>query len=152
MTEKSELTAQEAEAWTAFRSEAYRLSLERMELPIANEEGWSVKDVLYHIGHWWTDLADMIAVVNDGGEFVEPPDDDEATNAENLRVLEESRSLSIEDVISGVANARARLLALWLEVPNVDEALRRWFVWETIEHYEEHLPDVRRVAEADRSR
>jgi hypothetical protein len=150
MTDKAELSAREAEAWMAFRNEVYRLSMEQMELPVANEEGWSVKDVLHHIAHWWTDLADMLQVVVDGGTFVEPPDDEEATNAENARVLEESRTLSIEDVISGLANTRARLLALWLDLPQVDEPLERWFVWETIEHYEEHLPNVRRAAEAAR--
>ena len=102
--------------------------------------------MLWHIAHWWSDLAGMIEEVNAGTPFVEPPEDDEATNAENARVLEESRHMALGDVNSGVADARARLLAAWLELAEVDPALEQWFVWETIEHYEEHLEDVRRVA------
>ena len=152
MTDKAELTAREAETWMAFRTEVDAFTREQMELPTANADGWSIKDVLWHIAHWWSDLAGMIEEVNAGKPFVEPPEDEEATTAENARVLEEGRALALDDVIGGVANARARLLAVWLELAQVDEALEQWFVWETIEHYEEHLADVRRVAEAGRSR
>jgi hypothetical protein len=89
----------------------------------------------------------MVEEVVAGGTFVEPPEDDEATNAENAQVLEASRQMTIDAVERGVEVARARLLAAWVEVPEVDEALERWFVWETIEHYEEHLEDARRFAE-----
>ena len=146
MMDKAELTAREAETWATFRSEVDALTPEQMELPAANDDGWSVKDVLWHIAHWWSDLAGMIEEVNAGTPFVEPPEDDEATDAENARVLEESRALALDDVVGGVADARARLLAAWLGLAQVDPALEQWFVWETIEHYEEHLEDVRRVA------
>ena len=109
-----------------------------------------MKDVLWHIAHWWDDLAGMLEEVVAGGTFLEPPEDDEATNAENTQVLQASRRMTIDAVERGVEVARARLLAAWVELPEVDEALERWFVWETIEHYEEHLDDARRfTAETD---
>jgi hypothetical protein len=42
---------------------------------------------------------------------LEPPGDEEATDTDNARVLEQSRSLSLEEVESGLKGARARLLA-----------------------------------------
>jgi len=141
------LSAREAAAWAEFHAEVDRLTPEQRERPDANADGWSMKDVLWHIAHWWNDLAGMVEEVVAGGTFVEPPEDDEATNAENAQVLEASRQMTIDAVERGVEVARARLLAAWVEVPEVDEALERWFVWETIEHYEEHLEDARRFAE-----
>ena len=145
--DKDTLTEREAAAWAEFRAEVDRLTPEQREQPDANADGWSMRDVLWHIAHWWNDLAGMVEEVNLGGAFVEPPEDDEATNADNARILQASRQMTIDAVERGVEVARARLLAAWVEVPEVDEALERWFVWETIEHYEEHLEDSRRFAD-----
>ncbi len=145
--DKDTLTTREDEAWTEFRATVDRLTPEELERPGANADGWSMKDVLWHIAHWWSDLADMLEQVIGGGAFVEPPEDEAATNAENAQVLQASRQMSLDDVERGVRGARTHLLEAWSAVPEVDEALERWFVWETIEHYEEHLEDARRFAE-----
>ena len=144
--DKEALSAREAEAWAAFRAEVDRLTPEQRELPEANADGWSMRDVLWHIAHWWNDLSGMIEDVNRGGTFVEPPEDDEATNADNARVLEASRQMTIEAVERGVEVARDRLLSAWGGLSEMDEALERWFVWETIEHYEEHQQDTEAFA------
>jgi len=142
------LIAREAEAWAEFRAEVDRLTPEQREVPNANAEGWSVRDVLWHIAYWWNDLSRLVEEVNSGTAFVEPPEDDEATNADNARVLAESRQMTIDAVERAVEAARARLLSAWSELTDpVDEGLERWFVWETIEHYEEHVEDARRSAE-----
>jgi hypothetical protein len=145
--EKQTLTEREAEAWAEFRAQVDRLTPEQREQPDANADGWSMRDVLWHIAHWWNDLAGMVEEVNRGGTFVEPPEDDEATNADNARILAESRQMTIDAVERRVLVARERLLAAWSTLSELDEALERWFVWETIEHYEEHLDDARRFAE-----
>ncbi len=145
--DKDILTAREAAAWAEFRAEVDRLTPEQRERPDANADGWSMKDVLWHIAHWWSDLARMLEEVNAGTAFVEPADDDEATNTENAQILQASRQMSIDAVERGVEVARARLLEAWSQASEVDEALERWFVWETIEHYEEHLGDARIFAE-----
>jgi len=145
--EKQTLTEREAAAWAEFRAQVDRLTPEQREQPDANADGWSMRDVLWHIAHWWDDLAGMVEEVNRGGTFVEPPEDDEATNADNARILAESRQMTIDAVERRVLVARERLLAAWSTLSELNEALERWFVWETIEHYEEHLDDARRFAE-----
>ena len=145
--EKQTLTEREAAAWAEFRAQVDRLTPEQREQPDANADGWSMRDVLWHIAHWWDDFAGMVEEVNRGGTFVEPPEDDEATNADNARILAESRQMTIDAVERRVLVARERLLAAWSALSELDEALERWFVWETIEHYEEHLDDARRFAE-----
>jgi len=143
--DKDTLTARELEAWKGFRSLVDALAPELLEQPGVNAEGWTVKDVLWHIAHWWDDLSGMLDEMR-AGTFVEPPEDDAATDAENARVLEASRRLSLVDVEHGVDAARERMLAAWGALPTVDPDAEQQFVWETIEHYEEHLPDLQRFA------
>jgi len=145
--DKDALTLRERDAWAELEDVVDGLSPEQRERPGVNVEGWTVKDVLWHITHWWTDLAGMLDEMR-AGTFTEPPEDDEATDAENARVLEESRRMSLADVERGVVAARDLMLAAWDRLPEIDEPAERWFVWETIEHYEEHLPGIRAFAEA----
>lgn len=144
--DKDTLTTRERDAWAELRAAVDRLTPEQHERPGANADGWSIKDVLWHIAHWWNDLTRMLGEMREG-TFVEPEDDDERTNAENARTLEESRRMHLADVEQGVDMARGRMLAAWDALPEVAEPAERWFVWETIEHYEEHLEDARRFAE-----
>jgi hypothetical protein len=120
------------------------------DLTVREAEGWSTKDLLWHIAHWWGDLARMLDEIR-AGTFSEPPEDDQATDEENARVLEEGRGMSLAEVELGLADARDRMLAAWTSMPETSEAAERWFVWETIEHYEEHEADLRRFVEEARS-
>ena len=140
--DKDELTLRERVAWLELRTLVDGLAPELLEQPGVNVEGWTVKDVLWHIAHWWDHLAGLLDEVR-LGTFVEPTDDDAATDAENARVLEDSRGMPLADVERGVDEARGRVLAAWQALPELTEPAERWFVWETIEHYEEHLPGIR---------
>lgn len=139
--DKETLSAREGEAWAAFRSALDAIAPDRREAPGVNAEGWTVKDVLWHVAHWWDDLVGTLDSMR-AGTYVEPPDDDAATDAENARVLEESGRMTLADVERGLVEARERVLAAWAALPEIDAAAEREFVWETIDHYEEHLPDL----------
>ncbi len=140
MTAREELTEREAAAWEEFRAAVDAIPTERRESAILTD-GWSVKDVLWHVAFWWEDLAPTYAALRAG---VTRPDDED-TDTTNARVLGEGRERSLEDVEAGVARSRVVMLAAWADAPDVplaDEA----FVSETIEHYEEHLPWLKAVA------
>lgn len=140
--DEQELGARERAAWAAFREAVDAIEPARRETPGVNVEGWTVKDVLWHVAHWWDDLAGTLEAMR-AGTYVPPPEDDEATDAENARVLEESGRMSLADVDRGLNEARERMLAAWAALPEVDAAAEQEFVWETIDHYEEHLPGLR---------
>lgn len=144
--DREELTRREAEAWGSFRTLADGVPEERRERSGVNVEGWTVKDVLWHVAHWWDDLTDTLERLR-AGTFEEPPDEDDQTDAENARVLEESRRMSLGEVERGLGEARVRMLAAWATLPVVDEVAVKHFLWETVEHYEEHEPDLRRFVE-----
>ncbi len=143
--ERDDLTRREAAAWRAFVAVVDGVPAADHERRGVNIEGWTVKDVLWHVAYWWDDLAGTLERIR-AGTFAEPPDDD-GTDEENARVLEASRRMPLDEVRSGLGAARARMLAAWAALPAVDQVAVKHFVWETIEHYEEHEPDLRRFAE-----
>ena len=134
MATREELTARETAGWEAFRAAVDAIPAERRESPILTE-GWSVKDVLWHVAFWWEDLAPTYTALRAG--ITRP--DDEDTDTTNARVLDEGRELSLADVEDGVARSRAGMLAAWADAPD-DPTAGEAFVSETIEHYDEHLP------------
>ncbi len=140
--EKQGLSDREAAAWAGFRAAASEIASDQRATLALNVDGWTAKDVLWHVAHWWDHLTGLLAAVREG-TYEEPPEDDEATDVENAEVLAKSRAMSLEAVESGVAAARQTMLAAWTALPEVTEPAERWFVWETIDHYEEHLPELR---------
>lgn len=139
MTTKHELTVKEAESWAAFEELLERVPEERRETP-ALEAGWSVKDVLWHMAYWWDDFGRAA----DRGWT---DDEDDETDDVNAREQARSRALPYVEVEAELEDARARLLERWADVEEGDEKAFEWFVTETVEHYEEHVPQLRAIAE-----
>ena len=135
---------EEARAYEAFRSAVEAVPRERFEETVL-PDGWTVKDVLWHVAYWWRDGARTFGAIADGTH--RGFDDDEETDVTNARVLDESRSRSLREVEDEVAEARAALLAAFDPVSD-DELAIELFRSETIEHYEEHLPALRTLAGA----
>ncbi len=131
MSERDELSARESEAFAAFRALCDAVPVDLREEPVL-ADGWSLKDVLHHVAFWWDDLEGAMEEIRTRIERAERD-----TDTENARVLAEGRTLSLEDVVKGCEDSRARLLAVWAEAP-VDPHADEVFTWETIDHYEEH--------------
>jgi hypothetical protein len=132
--ERNELTAREAEAWASFVSLLESLPADRRETPEL-DDGWSGKDVLWHVAYWWGDLAERIA----SGDYEE----DDETDAINARELERSRAMTWRDVHAGLNERRQRMLAAWIAEAEPAGDPQEWFESETIEHYDEHSPQLR---------
>jgi hypothetical protein len=136
-----DVTAREAEAWAAFRGAIDAVPPEHREDP-ALHDGWSVKDVLWHVARWWADLPPAIEAIRTG----EPAaGDDLDTDIENARVLAEGREHSMAEVEAATARTREEMLAAWTSAPD-DERATEIFIAETSEHYEEHLPTLESFA------
>ena len=80
------------------------------------------------------------------GTFEEPDDSPPVVDAKNAAFAEEARAMTTSQVRSGLLSARELVRAQWAELPAIDDAAIEWFVGETFEHYEEHLPELRRFA------
>jgi hypothetical protein len=143
MNAKEKQTAAEAAAWETFETALLGVPRDRMEDPLL-ENGWSVKDVLWHIARWWEDCADTLELLHTG-TFTEWDGD---TDAENARVLAEGRSLSLEDVELRSAHVRERMLLAWDALTIDDPRSAENFDSETTEHYDEHLAQIRSLSQA----
>jgi hypothetical protein len=144
MDRKTELAEQEGTRWAEFEAALRAIPRERWDEPGA-VPGWTLRAVVRHVAGWLEDLVMHLEEMRDG-TFVDPNESDEEINARNARFAEQAVSMDADAVWDGLLAARAAALALWAELPTVDAAAVEWFVGETTEHYEEHLPDLRRLA------
>jgi hypothetical protein len=140
MGNRDDLARKEADAWAAFGRMVDAVPRERRGEPLL-DEGWSVKDLVWHVAYWWSDatrcLSEMAA-----GMYEDVAVDVEATDA---RVVEESRLMSWAEVEGGAETIRRRLMNAWASAPD-DETASERFRSATLEHYERHLPELRDLA------
>lgn len=124
--------------------------------------GWSVKDLLAHLGWWEMRVADIYGALSRGGtpRVVIASDEVDKVNA---RVIEEYRQRPLDEVNAFETQAYRLIITIAETAPDTDlfnghrfawtagQAFYNWIVWNTYEHYEEHLPLIeRRLAELER--
>jgi hypothetical protein len=123
--------------------------------------GWAVKDVLAHLGWWEMRAADIYGALSRGSSprVVIAADEIDKVNA---RVINEYRERSLEEVFAFEEQAYRILLTIAETAPTADlfnphrfpwtggQPFVSWIVWNTYEHYEEHLALLeRRLAELE---
>jgi hypothetical protein len=136
------ILAAEREAWGEIDGLIASMPSETIERSGLTPDGWSVKDVLWHVAMWWRVFVDAVP------RFADPavdPADQAAGEVEaiNRRWFEESRGLAPELVRAGWTQARAEALAAFTGMPDPSRAAERWFEECGAMHYEEHLIDLR---------
>jgi hypothetical protein len=137
---KDDLAASEADSWRSLSASFDAIPAGMRDQPLL-PNGWSVKDVEWHIVFWWQDcVRSLEALVR--GDHSDYQGDTDAINDEALR---EGRSLTLDEVEERLATTRDRLLLAWFESPEDPRAIEA-FTGETIEHYEEHVDDVAAAA------
>ena len=142
MTTKAELFAAEDAGWIEFRDALAALSLDRYELPGYYAEGWSVKDLIGHIGAWAAEAQCVLEQIRNG-TFDDSPVD---VDALNRRFFETNRDLPLSVVRAEGWAAHTRMLTEFGRLPEVTPAAESWFVEGGVEHYGEHLPRLREWA------
>jgi DinB superfamily len=140
--ERQELTGAESEAWQALERMIDAVPADRRESSEL-DDGWSLKDVLAHIGYWWDDLADAL----DNGTYADDPEDEDVINA---RVKAHADTLGWDRVRAEADQSRARMITAWEALPAVSDIARDSFETATLEHYQEHVGQIARLA-GDRS-
>jgi Mycothiol maleylpyruvate isomerase N-terminal domain len=136
VTARTDITARERQAYEAFQALCDAIPAERAEDPVLRD-GWSLRDVLHHIAFWWDDLEGAMEAIRTGVAR-----EQRDTDTENARALAEGRSRSFAEVRAGYEGSRKHLLAVWARAPE-DPHAEEVFVWETVEHYQEHEPALR---------
>lgn len=123
--------------------------------------GWSVKDMLAHLGWWEMRVTDIYGALSRGTSPRVVIAADEVDKV-NERVIKEYRERSLEEAYAFESQAYRTLLSIAETAPEADlfnpyrfswtggEPFVNWIIWNTYEHYEEHLTLLeRRLAELE---
>lgn len=143
MDQRDRLLQQEDEGWAELRALVDPLSSAQLEAPGLNDEGWTVKDLLFHLSCWWAEAARHLERIR-LGTYAE---EDVAEDDMNARFLEEGRTLDASDVQAQLLAARSRALQELGALGELTAPAVEWFEESGPLHYREHLRDLRSWAE-----
>ncbi|MEX0992200.1 MAG: maleylpyruvate isomerase N-terminal domain-containing protein [Actinomycetota bacterium] len=143
MDRKQELVEAEEASWDEFHGLLNRLTPEQMDEPTLNPDGWSVKDLIWHMGCWAAEGASALERIRMGTYAEEDWD----TDAKNATFLEEGRRMDLDTVRSEWSAARNRCLQEWNALVEITPDAEEWFYEEGPEHAADHLPELRRFVE-----
>lgn len=140
-----DLLASESQGWRSFRTILDEVPLDRLEEPTLTPGGWSVRDLLVHVGGWLRACAEVLEGLRDGTwhpALAEPetPGSVERVNAGHV-ALAQGMTPTEAGAWLGEARARARR-ALGSLDELVPEAWS-WFEESGPMHYAKHSHDLR---------
>jgi hypothetical protein len=139
-----ELLRAEELGWRELNQLVASLSDEQLQAPGYTPDGWSVKDMMWHVACWSADCARALDQMRAGtftGSTI-----DEDTETVNRRWFAWSRELDLETVRAEWHAARATMVERFAQdelTPDADE----WFDETGPIHYAKHLADLRRWVE-----
>lgn len=115
--------------------------------------GWTVKDVIAHIGFWEQRIANLYEILS-AGDVPQDAVGAETLDELNLRVFEENRLLPLGIVRLNEQTAYQALYRVAETAPDTDlfdpqrfawteeEPFVNWIVINTYGHYADHIPDL----------
>jgi hypothetical protein len=146
---KETLTAKILSGRQAFEEILARVPEKDMEAPVLHD-GWSVKDVLGHLGLWESLTVSRFNLLR-AGHVPEPV---RYLDVLNARVLADLRLVSLEEVCRREQESYQQLLDM-IQNASDDELFKpgyfagangnsfaAWIPGNTWEHYQEHLPEI----------
>ena len=148
MARKTELAREEDAGWAEFESLLEDLTPAQCEEPGYLADGWSVKDVMAHVGAWMGEAARELQRMRMGTYESRPIDVD----AMNREFYEANRDLPLHLVRAELWSARTRMLQEWNALPEITPVAEEWFRESGALHYREHIDLLREWTDELRSR
>jgi hypothetical protein len=137
------LLAEEERGWLALTEAFGDVPPDRFDEPSVTDEGWSPKDVMYHVAAWSEEAAKVLGRIAAGTHRESDPD----TQALNERWFEEGRGVEDDVVRIRFAKGRVAMRQVFSRLSEVDATAWEWFEESGPRHYAEHLPDLRSFLE-----
>jgi Mycothiol maleylpyruvate isomerase N-terminal domain len=141
MVRREDLLRSEDRGWNELHSLLETVSRQQMLEPGLTPDGWSVKDLLWHLGAWWAKAGVMLERIRVG--TYEGADHGSSIDELNARFLEEGRRLDLATVTAELYAARNHALVEFAALPEVTPEAEEWFRESGPEHYDEHRDDLR---------
>jgi len=137
------LLADEERGWLALTLVFGDVPPDRFDEPSVTDEGWSPKDVMYHVAAWSEEAAKVLGRIA-AGTHREGDLDVQALNEE---WFEAGRGLDDDVVRIRFAKGRVAMRQVFSALTEVDATAWEWFEESGPRHYAEHLPDLRSFLE-----
>jgi hypothetical protein len=141
--EKDELLEMEEKAWTAFVGEVRRVP-EHLRADPGVVPGWSVNDLVFHVGKWAGVAAEKLELLRNG----ESTDDDDDGEELNQAWAARSKSMPYEQAMASATQDRQSARQALEATSSVTHEVESWFKEETIDHYTEHADEIARFADS----
>ena len=131
------------EAWGGFFARAQGLPGERHSARIG-EDGWSIKQMLAHVGTWHDLTVDRLSRFAESGE---PAELAEETDAINARAARAAGGRTSGEILVGVEDSYRRLRREVARLSDIQLAAHEaWaasiIAGNTYDHYAEHVADL----------
>jgi hypothetical protein len=142
------LLADEDRGWLELTEVFGDVPPERFDEPSVTDEGWSPKDVMYHVAAWAEEAATVLGRIAAGTHRESDPE----TQALNEAWFEMGRGLDDDVVRIRFAKGRIAMRQAFSRLTEVDANAWEWFEESGPRHYQEHLPDLRAFLERGTTR
>src|SRR5262245_27860983 len=137
MATKRELTQADDRGWATFIQTVESLNDEQLvEVGYYPHEGWSVKDLMAHIGFWMTEAANMLEQMRFG---TYTPRTDES-DVLNKQCFEPNHDVPLPIVRAECFASHTRMCQEFDALPELDSEAEEWFSESADRHYAEHQP------------
>ena len=131
----------EAEGWERLGRAIGDLTDDELVRPGLSEDGWSIRDLLWHIAAWSEDAARVLREMGAGTwDGTDPSLEPGWTDRMNDEWFVRSRRMSPEDVRSAFPQGRAHMLEAFEALDAVSPDAEEWFDESGPLHYAEHIP------------
>ncbi len=136
------LIGEESASWDRLLEVFASIPDDRFEEPTVTPEGWSPKDVMFHVAYWTADCADVLERIAAGtwdGGAGETTGTIEASNRDGFQ---RSIAMPPAEVRAGFAEGRARMLGAFRALDEVTPGAWEWFEESGPLHYAKHVDDL----------
>ena len=136
--DRAEMLEREDEAWGRFAETISAVPAERRDVE-GVVPGWTVHDLVWHVGYWAGYAADVIERDRAGDAELEPAD----SQLEDAEILATGRGMSWNEVVGHAEQAHDRVRAAFSTSTDPGDIAVEWFRDDTFDHYDEHANEIR---------
>jgi hypothetical protein len=142
--DRERLLVDERAGWRALEEALAAIEPGRRIEPSVTPAGWSVDDMLHHVGAWLDLCGDVLERIAAGSwdPATAPEETPDFVDRWNAEQVERARALTSDGVDVFVARARDRALAAFTDLPEVGRDAWSWFEESGPMHYAEHVHDL----------
>jgi hypothetical protein len=138
-----QLLAEEDAGWRELHDVFASVPPERFGEPGVTPEGWSVKDVMFHVSGWLDEAGSRLEQMRAGTFDASSDPRRESIEQTNRAWFESSRQMDVAAVRQALEPSRERMLNAWAELAEKTPAAWEWFDESGPRHYAEHVKDLR---------